>query len=127
MDPPVSEPFRFPQAYRHPAMWTIQKVIATREEQYKRWSRIIQLYCRHYRMWKLKLNEALTTPLFWNIESNKRLNLQEARGIVDWMTRDEGLKRAEWASSVGESNVAWIYWRSLDEWAELISHWVEAL
>ncbi|KAJ5230675.1 hypothetical protein N7489_011383 [Penicillium chrysogenum] len=73
----------------------------------------------------------------------KRLDLREARAVVDWMTKSEeeggGGRRAEWisdaggASSLGLGNgagqgpktVAWIWWRRPEEWADVLVDWVE--
>ena len=66
----------------------------------------------------------LDTPLFHNRQLRKSLSLQEVRDLIDWMTRDEGLRRAEWVGDGSEKGVAWIYWRRPEEWAETISNWV---
>ena len=123
-DPPD---FVFPKSYAYPPMWSVQRVVATRERQYRRWSDIILAYCRNARIWRFRLVEMLDTPLFHNRELRKCLSLQEVRDIIDWMTRDEGLKRAEWVSDGIDKSVAWIYWRRPDEWAEIILNWVNQL
>ena len=66
----------------------------------------------------------LERPLFHNKELRKGLALQEARDIIDWMTKDEGMKRAEWVGNGTEKSAAWIYWRRPEEWAEVILKWV---
>ena len=57
--------------------------------------------------------------------------LKDAREIVDFMKK-EG--RAEWVGPAtgkerdeGERNVAWIWWRTPDEWAGVIADWVSGL
>ena len=122
-----TQDFVFPKSYTYPPMWSMQRVGATRERQYKRWSGIILAYCRNARIWRFRLVEMLDTPLFHNKELKEWLSLQEVRDIVDWMSREEGLKRAEWIGNGSDKSVAWIYWRRPDEWAEIIWKWVSQL
>ena len=114
----------FPAAYSWPPFWSIQPTLATRQDQFREWSSIILAYCREYGIWRLNLVDALNTPLFHNAQLRKRMNLLEAREILDWMTRDVGGQRAEWIGKEGEKSIAWIYWRRPEEWAEVISSWV---
>lgn len=53
--------------------------------------------------------------------------MNDALQIVDWMTRDEGGRRAEWIDGgVGaKGGTAWVYWKRPEEWAEVIMGWVE--
>ena len=64
----------------------------------------------------------------------KRLDLREARAVVDWMAKGEeeagGGRRAEWieagtGGSQAPKTVAWIWWRRPEEWADVIADWVE--
>ncbi|KAI4142417.1 MAG: hypothetical protein LQ340_007349 [Diploschistes diacapsis] len=66
----------------------------------------------------------LDTPLFHNKKLRKWLSLQDVRDIIDWMTREEGLRRAEWVGTSSDRSVAYIYWRRPEEWAEIMSNWV---
>lgn len=68
--------------------------------------------------------DAIDTDLFWNKTINKRISLADAKEIVNAM-RKEG--RAEWLGGKKDSDskeVAWIYWRTPEEWAGLIYDWV---
>lgn len=77
--------------------------------------------------------DAVETPLFHNAALKKRVNLSEARAIVDWMARAEedggGGKRAEWVEGLAgkEKTLAWIWWRRPEEWAAMIAGWVSTL
>ena len=57
--------------------------------------------------------------------------MNDAWLVVDWMTRDEGGRRAEWIVDGGSGaggkggGTAWVYWKRPEEWAEVISGWVE--
>jgi len=119
------EPFKFSKAYSYPPFWTIQRIIATRHDQFRKWTRLILSYCRHHRLWRLTLADALNTPLFHNSQLRRRLTMLEVREILDWMTSEEGTQRAKWIGKDGSNCSAWIYWRRPEEWGEVIAAWVE--
>ena len=129
MLPPTTNPgssdfFTSLSRYKYPPFWTLQPTIATRKEQLNKWSSLILSYCRQNRIWRLTLVDALNTPLFHNAQLRKRLTLLEARDIVDWMTKEDGARRAEWIGKEDEKSSAWIYWRRPEEWADVLSTWV---
>lgn len=122
-----AEAFTYPQSYSFPPFFTLQPNLQTRLSQLRKWSRLIQRYCRHHHIFKLSLVSALDTPLFKNAELRKRLALNDALQVVDWMTRDEGGRRAEWIDGGldAKGGTAWVYWKRPEEWAEVIVGWVE--
>ncbi|TLD06559.1 uncharacterized protein PgNI_08212 [Pyricularia grisea] len=78
-----------------------------------------------------------TDELFHNKALNRRLSPSDVREVIDFMCK-EG--RAEYCSpggggggggggasstQQGGGDVAWIFWRSPEEWAQLIEAWVE--
>ncbi|KAK3333848.1 ESCRT-II complex subunit [Cercophora scortea] len=66
--------------------------------------------------------------LFHNRKLNRRLSLADAREVIDFLRKDG---RAEYVAGGGSSSskdsgdVAWIYWRTPEEWAALIEAWVD--
>lgn len=69
--------------------------------------------------------DAPNSPLFHNSTINRQLALNDVIGIIDNMRKDG---RAEW---VGEQKkgaetkeAVWIYWRTPEEWANMIYSWV---
>lgn len=120
-------PFKFPATYSFPPFFTPQPNTSTRQSQLQKWSSLIQAWCRHHRIFKLSLIEAVDTPLFHNAVLRKRISLAEARNILDWMAKTEyagdGGPRAEWDSK--NKTAAWIWWKRPEEWAEVILDWVE--
>lgn len=145
--------FTFPATYSFPPFFTPQPNSSTRHSQLQKWSALIQSWCRHHRIYRLSLIDAIDTPLFHNSALRKRVSLSEARAIVDWMAKSEedggGGRRAEWVSAGGAGGVsagggegaggssdvgaaagaagrivAWIWWRRPEEWAELLADWV---
>lgn len=134
--PPQSttKPFPFPTNYFFPPFFSLQPNANTRTVQFQRWSSLIQSWCRHHRLYRLSLVEAVESPLFRNNDLKKQLSLGDARTVLDWMCKDEGEggggKRAEWVDGHGPGqsgkNVAWIWWRRPEEWAGIIADWVES-
>ncbi|KAI4164777.1 MAG: hypothetical protein LQ342_001752 [Letrouitia transgressa] len=137
---PSSDPFVFPRFYAFPPFYTLQPNLQTRLAQLEKWSLLIQQYCQHHRIFKLTLASALDIPLFHNPVIQRRLSLRDLRLIVNYMTTPEsedgegGGQRAEWVGEPGlaglgadpsQENAAFIYWRRPEEWAEMISGWVE--
>lgn len=81
-----------------------------------------------------------TTELFHNKRINRRLALPDIRAVIDFLRKDG---RAEYVSSssapssssaaeggggggAGGGDIAWIYWRTPEEWAALVEEWVDA-
>ncbi|KAJ5107896.1 hypothetical protein N7456_004571 [Penicillium angulare] len=133
MATPAAAPFQFPPTYNFPPFFTPQPNTNTREAQLQKWSSLIQAWCRHHRQYRLSLVEAVDSPLFHNAALRKRLDLREARSVIDWMTKSEeeggGGRRAEWIDGSGGSQgpkaVAWVWWRRPEEWADVVADWVE--
>jgi ESCRT-II complex subunit VPS25 len=115
--------FVFPKTYSFPPFFTPQPNALTRQSQLRRWSSLIQAYCRHYRIFKLSLVDALETPLFHNAALKKRLSIKDAKDVVDFMVSKEGEERAEWLGP--DKSSCWIWWRNPDEWANLLAAWVD--
>ncbi|KAJ6014652.1 ESCRT-II complex Vps25 subunit N-terminal winged helix, partial [Penicillium herquei] len=118
-----------------PPFFTPQPNTNTRQAQLQKWSSLIQAWCRHHKQYRLSLVEAVDSPLFHNAALRKRLDLREARDVIDWMVKSEeeggGGRRAKWIDSSsssgnqGPKSVAWIWWRRPEEWADVIVDWVE--
>lgn len=123
-------PFVFPQIHSFPPFFSLQPNLQTRTSQLRRWSRLIQRYCRHNHIFKLSLTSALDTPLFKNTELRKRLSLHDAWEVIDWMTREEGGMRAEWIErgkdgGGGKGGTFWVFWKRPEEWGDVLAEWVE--
>ncbi|KIW52803.1 hypothetical protein PV05_08423 [Exophiala xenobiotica] len=118
-----SSSFEFPKSYNFPPFFSPQPTALTRQAQLKKWSILIQRYCKHHRIFKLTIIDALETPLFHNATLKKRLSLRDAKAAIDYMASKDGGERAEWLGP--EKSEAWIWWRKPDEWATVIATWVE--
>jgi ESCRT-II complex subunit VPS25 len=124
--PPSDSTFTFPREYNFPPFFTRQTNSGTFHAQCTKWTSLILAYCRFHRIWKLSLVDAIDTDLFWNKKIGKRLAINDAREIVQFMKK-EG--RAEWIGNgrggVEDGNVGWIWWRNPEEWAGAIAEWVD--
>jgi len=121
--PDGSGEFVFPKSYNFPPFFSPQPTALTRQAQLRKWSILVQRYCRHYRIFKVTVVEACDTPLFYNATLKKRLSVKDAKAVIDYMVSGDGDERAEWLGP--EKSEAWIWWRKPEEWAALISTWVE--
>lgn len=118
-----SPPFSFPDYHSFPPFFTIQPNAHTRLSQLKKWSSLIQAYCRHHRIYRLSIPAAVESPLFRNAALRKRLSTTDVRVVIDWMVSGDGEKRAEWIDISSKTN-AFIWWRTPEEWAGIIEDWV---
>lgn len=111
-----------PKHIGYPPFFSLQPTLLTRHSQLKTWSRLIQSYCRHQRIFKLVLPAALDTPLFYNAAMRKRMSLAHVKEVVQFMASEEGGRRAEWIG--GDWVSCWVFWRRPEEWAEVVARWV---
>ena len=122
---PSTSSFTFPPTYSFPPFFTPQPNAQTRSAQLSKWSSLIQSYCRHHRIYKLLLSDALESPLFNNEKLKRRLSAQDAKAVIDHMAGEEGDHRAEWIGPAIERAAAWIWWRKPEELAGLLESWVD--
>jgi ESCRT-II complex subunit VPS25 len=120
-----SSTFIFPPTYSFPPFFSPQPNTQTRSAQLSKWSSLVQSYCRHHRIFKLLLSDALESPLFHNAKVKRRLSAQDAKAVIDYMTSKEGDNHAEWIGPPGEKASAWIWWRKPEEWAGMLEAWVD--
>ncbi|KAL5332226.1 ESCRT-II complex subunit-domain-containing protein [Aspergillus crustosus] len=125
-----STTFSFPPRHSFPPFFTLQPNTNTRTVQLQRWSNLIQSWCRHHKIFKLTLVEAIESPLFRNTELKKQLSLSDVRTVLDWMSKSEeedgGGRRAEWVDGAAGKGVVWIWWKRPEEWAGMIGDWAES-
>src|SRR5690606_19711745 len=60
------------------------------------------------------------TPLFYNKTIDRKLSIDGIRTVMDHMVSQ---KLAKWQ----DSHRCFIFWRSLDEWADLIYNWAVSI
>ncbi|OZJ03825.1 hypothetical protein BZG36_03820 [Bifiguratus adelaidae] len=139
--------FSFPSIYNFPPFFTPQPTPSTWQSQVSMWQSLILAYYKHHKIYRLNVTEAITgqdsllSPLFSNTAIKRRLDGDALSRILDEMVRQGN---AEWdTTSSSASNLnrlatlpsaiskpsspkttALIYWRKPDEWATLISQWI---
>ncbi|KAK9450361.1 ESCRT-II complex subunit-domain-containing protein [Limtongia smithiae] len=120
-------PFPFPSIYSFPPFFTRQPNSQTWSSQLSLWSSLILAYCRYNRVWRIDLNTAIEWDLFHNKELNRALKLETCKEVLEHMVKKGD---AEWVSgtdrsSAGKTTSAVIYWRRPEEWANIISDWID--
>ncbi|CAP66597.1 uncharacterized protein PODANS_4_8930 [Podospora anserina S mat+] len=119
--------FTFPKEHSFPPFFTPQINLSTRHAQLSKWSSLILAYCRHHKLYRISLSDATTSPasviypLFNNETINRRLEVSYMREMIDFMKRQG---RAEWYGGK-EGDLAWVYWRTPEEWAGLLERWAD--
>ena len=113
----------YPRDYHFPPFFTRQPTATTRSSQLSKWSAWILSYCRHHRLYRLSLADAIDSDLFWNRKLGKRLGMEDAREVLEWMRGRQG--RVEWITA--GRDVCWVWWRTPEEWAGLIAEWVSGV
>ncbi|KAG7286152.1 hypothetical protein NEMBOFW57_008456 [Staphylotrichum longicolle] len=85
--------------------------------------------------WKAAGGVLDTTELFHNKRINRRLALPDIRAVIDFLRKDgraeyvsppSSSSTANSSSAEGGGDIAWIYWRTPEEWAALVEEWVDA-
>ncbi|XDG05809.1 hypothetical protein ABKA04_005424 [Annulohypoxylon sp. FPYF3050] len=141
--------FEFPREYNFPPFFTKQTNLTTQHAQLEKWSSLILSYCRFHRLFRLSLSYegAPHEDLFRNRRLNRSLHLTDAREVLDFMRREgraeavsgsgggggigggigsiSNLAGGGGGSKEGTGDVFWIYWRTPEEWAEMVEAWVE--
>jgi ESCRT-II complex subunit VPS25 len=110
----------YPRDYHFPPFFTRQPTATTHSSQLSKWSAWILSYSRHHRLYRLSLADAIDSDLFWNRKLGKRLSMEDAREVLEWMRSQQG--RVEWITA--GRDVCWVWWRTPEEWAGLIAEWV---
>ncbi|KAI2472810.1 ESCRT-II complex, vps25 subunit [Annulohypoxylon bovei var. microspora] len=140
--PTPSSSFDFPREYNFPPFFTKQTNLTTLHAQLEKWSSLILSYCRHQRLFRLSLSYegSAYEDLFRNRRLNKSLRLADAREVLDFMRREgraepvSGNSGSGGIAGIGSiggkdagagGDVFWIYWKTPEEWAELVEAWVE--
>jgi ESCRT-II complex subunit VPS25 len=97
-------------------MKTLQPVLNTRTKQMQSWCELILDFARHHKLYCLNIPEAVaTSPLFNNNKIQRRLSVDVARIFLDYVVSKNF---GEWLDK--EKNNILLYWRTPEEWANII-------
>ncbi|KAI5808836.1 ESCRT-II complex subunit-domain-containing protein [Peziza echinospora] len=101
----------FPPQYTFPPFFTRQPNTTTFLRQRALWASFILSYCKHHRLWRLNVSDALETELFWNRGLGRRVKYCDAVEMID--------------GGVGKSTLI-VWWRKPEEWAGVIYDWIDS-
>ncbi|KTW32790.1 ESCRT-II subunit protein VPS25 [Pneumocystis jirovecii RU7] len=114
--------FVFPPLYEFPPFFTRQPNAETWKSQQSHWVSLILAYCRHKRIFRLYVSqELLETELFFNNKIKRCVKMDMLKEILDFM---ENKHNGEWLDN-NKKDIFFVYWRTLDEWADIMIHWIE--
>lgn len=114
--------FVFPSLYSFPPFFTRQPNVETWKSQQSHWISFILAYCRHKRIFRFQISqELLDTELFTNKKIQRHVKMDMLKEILDFMANKHN---GEWMDS-GKKDVFLIYWRTLNEWADMLMQWIE--
>ncbi|RDA93887.1 hypothetical protein CP533_4550, partial [Ophiocordyceps camponoti-saundersi (nom. inval.)] len=121
----ASHSFTFPREYYFPAFFTRQTNLTTHHAQLLKWSALVLGYARHHRLFRLHLSAAADSELFFNRRLDRRLTPADIRDLVDFMRKDGRAEYLAHSSKDPAPDVVLLYWRSLDDWADLVEAYVD--
>jgi len=108
-----------------PPFYTLQPHAETRRKQLETWSRIVLEHCQKKGLSSINVGDlANSSDLFVNDDIKRRAGTDLLQAIWDHL---ESKGNLEWVDpkKSGKSR-AHIYWRSPEEWSDLIYGWVRA-
>ncbi|KAJ1648819.1 hypothetical protein IWQ61_009894 [Dispira simplex] len=113
--------FTFPPIYDFPPFYTRQPTQSTWRDQVQQWDALVRAYCQHHRIFQLDLSSAIQSDLFHNSTIDRKVSQIMAREILQYMV-DQG--HAEWLDDRRTAPTqCFIYWRSPDDWANMVYGW----
>eukprot|EP00027_Filamoeba_sp_ATCC50430_P006887 CAMPEP_0168562398 /NCGR_PEP_ID=MMETSP0413-20121227/12100_1 /TAXON_ID=136452 /ORGANISM="Filamoeba nolandi, Strain NC-AS-23-1" /LENGTH=178 /DNA_ID=CAMNT_0008593819 /DNA_START=13 /DNA_END=546 /DNA_ORIENTATION=+ len=114
--------FTWPAFYDMPPLYTVQPVLNTRQKQLQMWGELVLDYSRFHKKYEFDINELATnakTSFFINSKINRKLSLEGIRLVFEELVSQGN---GEWQDK--DKNRITIYWRSPQEWGNLIYNWV---
>jgi ESCRT-II complex subunit VPS25 len=105
--------------------------LTTRHAQLLKWSSLILSYCRHFRIYKLSLVDAVESDLFYNKRIGKKLGINDLREVLEFMRKDGRIERVGAGKEIGigrgeEGGLVWVWWRTPEEWGGALYDWVSS-
>jgi len=97
----------------------LQPVLNTRKKQIAMWQNLVLDYTRHFKMYQLDVDEAASSPLFYNATINRRLSVENIRIILEHLAKEGN---GTWKDK--EKRRFTILWRSPAQWGEMLYKWV---
>jgi len=102
-----------------PPFFTLQPVLDTRKKQIELWCDLILDYVRHNKIYSWDINEAMSSPLFYNSRINRRLSKENILIMLDQIiSRGNG----EWENK--DRSKILMYWRTPAQWGDLLYKYI---
>ncbi|CDK27067.1 unnamed protein product [Kuraishia capsulata CBS 1993] len=133
-------PFTYPALYDFPPFFTKQPNSQTWQSQLSNWVKLLLAYCKHNRIWILSPdgtpltatsndddsdNEEFvpsTESIFNNEKIQRSIKPDMSLEILNTMV-SQG--KAKWKDPKNHKMGIYIYWYSLEAWADMIYDWIE--
>lgn len=116
----MTSDFNFPWQFNFPPFFTIQPNLETRKIQLETWSTLIIDYCCFKKIASINTNKMINEPIFYNKKIDRQLSRESLLVILDYMQSRGSI---EWANK--EKTDCFIYWKTAEEWSQIIYGWVK--
>ncbi|KAI9440632.1 ESCRT-II complex vps25 subunit [Lactarius indigo] len=116
--------FLLPSIHSAPPFFTQQPNTATQAGFTEQWTRLLLAYARHRRLFTLRLEDAEVPGGEWdevlrNPRINKRMMPNYLAHVLDVMIN----KDLAVYEPIKQTRAVLLYWRSLEEWADVLHEW----
>lgn len=104
----------WPWQYNFPPFFTLQPNEETRKKQLEAWRDIVLVYNRKTRTCIIDIQEADSTPLFFNAAISRKLSPEGISAVLEMLHKNGN------AEPIDKTKIRWyIYWHTLAEWADI--------
>jgi len=114
----MSNEFVWPWQYDFPPFFTLQCNADTKAKQLDTWCTLVLSYHRHFKIFRLRLVDVATSPLFYNKAINRKLPKEVIIEILETLKRKGNI---EWEDKTKASCL--IFWKTPQQWADIIYNW----
>uniref|UniRef100_H2Y9E6 Vacuolar protein-sorting-associated protein 25 n=1 Tax=Ciona savignyi TaxID=51511 RepID=H2Y9E6_CIOSA len=114
--------FNWPWQYDFPPFFTMQKNADTKFKQTEAWCSLILDYHNHFNLFRLRIADALASPLFHNKAIDRRMSKQAVLEILDILNKKGNV---EWEDK--EKTSCRVFWKTTAQWADIIFKWVNEI
>ncbi|TCD70061.1 hypothetical protein EIP91_005042 [Steccherinum ochraceum] len=122
----TSSGFLLPSIHSAPPFFTQQPNQATQAIVTDHWTRLILSYARHRRLFTVRLDDAQASGNDWDeVFRNTRINRRLLPSHLAYILDDMVATNKAVYDPPKQSNSAILYWRTPDEWAEVLYDWAE--
>ncbi|KAI0698353.1 ESCRT-II complex vps25 subunit, partial [Cytidiella melzeri] len=119
--------FLLPSIHAAPPFFTLQPNPTTQATLTAQWTRLILSYARHRQLFLLRVEDAETPGSDWDeIFRNERINRKLLASHLSTILADMVSKNLAVYEPVKQTSSVLLYWRTPDEWAEVLHSWAES-